>query len=199
MPDGLLALGGDLSPARLLEAYKRGIFPWFSEEDPPLWWCPDPRCVLYPDKIRVSHSMKPLLRKDVFQFRVNMDFEGVMRGCQNTPRPGQDGTWITEDIIEAYTALHKMGVAHSAEAWQDGKLVGGLYGLRLGKVFFGESMFSSVSNSSKWVFIKWVEQLRGEGVQLVDCQVETEHLLSLGAELIPRGLFLEHLNAWVGP
>jgi leucyl/phenylalanyl-tRNA--protein transferase len=197
MPDGLLALGGDLSPARLLEAYRRGIFPWFSEEDPPLWWCPDPRCVLYPDRIRVSHSMKPLLKRGAFQFRVNTDFEGVMRGCQHVPRPGQDGTWITEEIIESYTALHRMGVAHSAEAWLDGKLVGGLYGLRIGKVFFGESMFSTVSNSSKWVFIKWVEKMKEEGVMLIDCQVETAHLLSMGAELIPRRRFLGHLNAWI--
>lgn len=191
LPDGLLAVGGDLSPERLLAAYRRGIFPWYNEGEPPLWWSPDPRCVLFPDKLRVSHSMRPLLRRDVFSFRINTDFANVMRGCQSATRPGQDGTWITEEVIDAYTRLHHIGVAHSAEAWQDGKLVAGLYGVLLGKVFFGESMFSTVSNGSKWAFAKWVEELRRRGVGLIDCQVETDHLMSLGAELIPRQRFGE--------
>lgn len=194
LPDGLLAVGGDLHPERLLEAYKKGIFPWFNEEEPPLWWSPDPRCVLLPEKLRISHSMKPLLRKSAFDFRVDTAFEEVMRCCQLSPRPGQDGTWITEEVIAGYTALHRMGHAHSAEAWQNGQLVGGLYGVRLGRVFFGESMFSFASNSSKYAFINWVQLLQSQGVEMIDCQVPTDHLMRLGAELISRKVFLEKLG-----
>ncbi len=191
LPDGLLAVGGDLHPQRLLAAYRKGIFPWFNEGEPPLWWCPDPRCVLFPEELHISHSMKPLLRKNVFDFRVNTAFEAVMNHCRNTPRAGQNGTWITDVVVEGYTMLHHLGYAHSAEVWQDGKLVGGLYGVWLGKIFFGESMFSLVPNGSKYAFLKWVENLRAAGVVLIDCQMPTAHLTSLGARLIPRKDFLK--------
>ena len=192
--EGLLAVGGDLSPARLLLAYRSGIFPWFGEDDPPLWWCPDPRFVLFPDELRVSKSMKALLRKEVFDFRLDTAFEAVLGACRDVPRRGQDGTWITDEILEGYTTLHRMGHAHSAEAWMDGELVGGLYGVLLGNVFFGESMFSRVSNASKFAFIRWVEILRAQGVVIIDCQVYTEHLQSLGARMIPRERFLNVLR-----
>ncbi len=191
LPDGLLAIGGDLRPERLLEAYRNGIFPWYNAGEPPLWWCPDPRCVLFPENLRVSHSMKSLLRKEAFEFRVNTAFEEVIRACRSAPRAGQDGTWITDEVVAGYTSLHRQGYAHSAEAWQDGQLVGGLYGVWLGRTFFGESMFSTVSNSSKYAFIHWVQALQAQGVTLIDCQVPTEHLMSLGAELIDRELFLD--------
>ena len=192
--EGLLAFGGDLSPARLLTAYRSGIFPWFSAEDPPLWWSPDPRFVLFPQELRVSKSMKVLLRKEAFDFRVDSAFEDVVRACRDTPRPGQDGTWITDEILEGYSALYGMGHAHSAEAWLDDELVGGLYGVLLGNVFFGESMFSHVSNASKYAFIGWVESLLERGVVIIDCQVYTEHLESLGARQIPRKHFLQILQ-----
>lgn len=190
LPDGLLAVGGDLHPQRLLAAYRQGIFPWFNEGEPPLWWCPDPRCVLFPKELHISHSMKPLLRKNAFDFRVNTAFETVMNHCRNTPRAGQDGTWITNEVVEGYMGLHRLGHAHSAEVWLEGKLVGGLYGVWLGKIFFGESMFSLVPNGSKYAFLKWVEKLREAGVILIDCQMPTEHLMSLGARLISRKDFL---------
>ena len=197
-PDGLLAIGGDLSPARLLKAYAAGIFPWYSE-DYILWWNPDPRFVLFPPALRISHSMKKLLRHPPFDFTVNADFAGVIRGCKMAARKDQDGTWITDDMEEAYIELHRLGFAHSAETWKDGRLVGGLYGIRLGKVFFGESMFSLVSNASKFAFIRYVQQLAEEGVRLIDCQVYTEHLESLGAEMIPREIFLGLLTQLVPP
>ncbi len=192
--EGLLAVGGDLSPARLLLAYRSGIFPWFGEDDPPLWWCPDPRFVLFPEELKVSKSMRVLLKKGAFDFRVDTAFSAVIGACRHTPRDGQDGTWITDEIVEGYTALHRAGNAHSAEAWQDGKLVGGLYGVLLGKIFFGESMFSHVSNASKYAFVRWVELLREKGVRLIDCQVPTAHLASLGARGIPRTEFLRILH-----
>ncbi|RYD52254.1 MAG: leucyl/phenylalanyl-tRNA--protein transferase [Sphingobacteriales bacterium] len=194
LPDGLLALGGDLRPERVLTAYRMGIFPWFSADEPPLWWCPDPRCVLYPEKLRISHSMKPLLRKKAFEFRIDSAFEQVVKQCRQTDRPDQDGTWITDEVEAGYTALHQMGYAHSAEAWNEDQLVGGLYGVQLGNVFFGESMFSQVANSSKYAFICWVQHLQSQGVRLIDCQVPTEHLMSLGAELIPREQFLTEIG-----
>lgn len=197
LDDGLLAIGGDLSTERLLLAYHNGIFPWFNEEEPPMWWCPDPRFVLYPHKLKVSKSMRQLLKRNTFEFRINSDFESVINHCRQTYREGQPGTWITDEVEASYTALHKMGYAHSAEAWQDGKLVGGLYGIRLGKVFFGESMFSHVSNASKYAFISYVEQLKAEGVELIDCQIYTEHLESLGAEMIPRTDFLAQLHGLI--
>lgn len=193
LPDGLLAVGGDLSIERLLLAYRSGIFPWY-DDDMPLWWSPDPRFVLFPEKLKVSKSMKQLLRKEAFIFTTNKAFEQVIRNCQQAPRPGQDGTWINEDIIAAYTELHRMGFAHSAEVWRDDELVGGLYGIRMGHMFFGESMFSKQSNASKYAFIKYIQQLQAEGVQLVDCQVYTEHLESLGAEMIPRSAFMHLLK-----
>lgn len=193
LPDGLLAIGGDLSIERLLLAYRSGIFPWYDDETP-LWWSPDPRFVLFPEKLKVSKSMKQLLKKGAFTFTTNQAFEEVIRNCQKAPRPGQEGTWINEDIITAYTELHLLGFAHSAEAWKYGELVGGLYGIRMGNMFFGESMFSKQSNASKYVFIKYIQQLQTEGVQLVDCQVYTEHLESLGAEMIPRSVFMDMLK-----
>lgn len=188
-PDGLLAIGGDLSVERLLLAYKKGIFPWY-EGQTPLWWCPDPRFVLYPEDLKVSKSMKALLRKDAFTFTIDKAFASVIRACKQTPRRDQDGTWITDEVERAYTQLHELGHAHSAEVWQDGALVGGLYGIRLGKVFFGESMFSHVSNASKYAFISYVEHLKTEGVSLIDCQVYTTFLESLGARMIPRSAFV---------
>lgn len=194
MPDGLLAAGGDLGVDRLLLAYRSGIFPWYNEEDPPLWWSPDPRFVLFPDELKVSKSMKQVIKRNEFQFRVNTAFRQVIQNCSLIKREGQPGTWITSDIINAYTALHQVGYAHSAEAWQHGELVGGLYGVLLGKVFFGESMFSHVSNASKFAFINWVRLLREQGVVLIDCQVHTPHLESLGAKMISRDNFIDIIN-----
>lgn len=195
-PDGLLAVGGDLSAERLLTAYRSGIFPWYNEDEPPMWWSPDPRFVLYPEELKVSKSMARVLKSGVFEFRVNTAFEAVIGQCSQAPRPGQDGTWITQDIIDAYTHLHRAGYAWSAEAWQGGVLVGGLYGVRLGRVVFGESMFSHADNSSKFALINWVRQLREEGVALIDCQVHTRHLESLGARMIPRVVFVEALDRY---
>lgn len=189
--DGLLAVGGDLSAERLLLAYRSGIFPWYNEEDPILWWSPDPRFVLFPEKLRVSKSMKQVLKKGVFDYRCNTAFEEVIRACAAAPREGQPGTWINEDMIAAYVRLHSLGIAQSAESWQDGQLVGGLYGLRLGNIFFGESMFSKVSNASKTAFIRLVWELQMEGVTMIDCQMHTPHLESLGAEAISRDDFLK--------
>jgi leucyl/phenylalanyl-tRNA--protein transferase len=187
-PDGLLAIGGDLSPERLLLAYKQGIFPWY-EGDHILWWSPDPRFILFPDEIKISKSMKVLLKKDAFDFTINKAFEKVIRHCKKIKRPGQRGTWITDEVEMAYACMHKLGYAVSAETWRDGVLVGGVYGLKLGKIFFGESMFSEVSNASKYAFIKLVQNLKQGGVELVDCQVYTEHLESLGAKMISRKEF----------
>lgn len=198
MEDGLLAAGGDLDTERLLLAYRSGIFPWY-DEDIPLWWCPDPRFVLYPGELKVSKSMKTLLRRDVFEFTVNKAFGEVIANCSKAERKGQDGTWISDDIVRAYTRLHQLGYAWSAESWQDGQLVGGLYGIRMGGVFFGESMFSKQSNASKYAFIKWVQLMEDEGVQLVDCQVYTEHLESLGARMIPRQDFIAQLHQLIPP
>jgi leucyl/phenylalanyl-tRNA---protein transferase len=192
-PDGLLAIGGDLSPERLLLAYRNGIFPWY-EGEYILWWCPDPRCVLFPKELKVSHSMKQLLKKDAFQFTINAAFNEVIKACKETNRKSQASTWITDEVEIAFGRMHSLGYAHSAEVWLNGQLVGGLYGLRMGKVFFGESMFSRVSNASKYAFIKYVQQLQLEGVELVDCQVHTTHLESMGARMIPRKDFLRLLN-----
>jgi leucyl/phenylalanyl-tRNA--protein transferase len=190
LPDGLLAIGGDLNPERLLFAYRSGIFPWYNEGDPPMWWSPDPRFVLYPEKLIVSHSMKAVLRKGVFEYRFNTAFKAVIEGCASVRRNYGAGTWISDEMIAAYTKLHEMGLAYSAEAWQDGELAGGLYGIRIRKIFFGESMFSHVSNASKAAFIHLVGDLQSEGVKLIDCQVPTPHLASLGAEPISREAFL---------
>ena len=192
-PDGLLAVGGDLSTERLLLAYRSGIFPWY-EVYLILWWCPDSRFVLFPQELVVSKSMRSVIKKNTFSFTINQVFAEVINNCKRIARKDQDSTWITDEVKNAYIELHKKGFAHSAEAWQDGKLVGGLYGVRLGNVFFGESMFSHVSNASKFAFISYIEQLISEGVQLIDCQVYTEHLESLGARMISRKRFMELIS-----
>jgi len=191
--DGLLAMGGDLSPERLVLAYRSGIFPWF-EGDTPLWWCPDPRFVIFPNNLKVSKSMQQLFKKNAFRFTINTAFADVIIQCKTTQRRGQSSTWITEAVRTAYNHLHSLGYAHSAEAWLGDELVGGCYGIRLGHVFFGESMFSRVSNASKYAFIKYTEQLKREGVGLIDCQVYTEHLESLGARMIAREQFIQLLG-----
>ena len=193
LPDGLLAIGGDLSTERLILAYRNGIFPWF-DDDTPMWWSPDPRFVLFPEELKVSKSMKQLIKKNAFDFSVDSNFKDVITNCQKTLRRDQDGTWITEDVRNAYIQLHEIGYAHSAETWHEGKLVGGLYGIRMGKAFFGESMFSHQSNASKYAFIKMVQLLKEEGVQLIDCQVHTNHLESLGARMIPRVEFITRIS-----
>ncbi len=192
--NGILAVGGDLSPDRLIEAYSTGIFPWFSENEPIIWWAPDPRCVLYPQNIKVSKSMKQILRKDIFTISFDTDFNTVIKECAIQNRPGQDGTWITDEMLAAYIKLHEMGLAHSVEVKKEGQLVGGLYGVSIGKAFFGESMFFKESNASKVAFIHLVNFLQQNNFKLIDCQVETSHLISLGAELIPRELFMQQLD-----
>jgi len=194
MPDGLLAAGGDLGVERLLLAYRSGIFPWYNEDEIPLWWSPDPRFVLFPDELKVSKSMQRVIRNHEFNFKVNTAFNEVICNCAHTKRKGQPGTWISEDIVEAYTRLYELGYAYSAEAWHEGSLAGGLYGILLGNIFFGESMFSVKSNASKFAFIKWVELLKEQGVVLIDCQVHTGHLESLGAEMIGRERFMEIIS-----
>ncbi|MBN2614678.1 MAG: leucyl/phenylalanyl-tRNA--protein transferase [Bacteroidales bacterium] len=193
-PDGLLAVGGDLSPERLLAAYRSGIFPWFSDENPILWWSPDPRMVLIPKEFKRYKSLRRVVEKGIFQVTFDRDFERVMRFCGAVPRKGQEGTWITEDMIRAYAALHKMGVARSVEVWQDGELVGGLYGLLIGKVFFGESMFHRVTDASKVALWHWVDYLLESGVELIDAQQETGHLKRMGARLIARESFITLLR-----
>ena len=196
--DGLLAIGGDLSPERLLLAYRSGIFPWFNEDEPICWWSPDPRFVLYPDELKVSNSMKTVLQNGKFRFTVNRAFSNVIQNCKTVSRYGQDGTWISPAMQQAYTTLHELGYAHSAETWQDGELIGGLYGIRLGNIFFGESMFSLKPNASKFAFINYIKQLQLENVQLIDCQLHTNHLESLGAEMIPREIFAKILASNTG-
>ena len=196
--DGLLAIGGDLSEGRLLLAYRSGIFPWYNEDEPICWWSPDPRFVLYPHELKVSSSMKTVLQNGKFRFTINRAFDEVIKHCKTTSRDGQSGTWISPAMITAYTHLNVSGYAHSAEAWLNGKLVGGLYGVRLGNVFFGESMFSLENNASKFAFIKYVRQLQKEAVKLVDCQLHTNHLESLGAKMITRELFLQLLTKNTG-
>ena len=196
--DGLLAIGGDLCTERLLLAYRSGIFPWYNEDEPICWWSPDPRFVLYPDKLIVSSSMKTVLQNGKFRFTTNRAFIQVIQNCKTVSRKEQDGTWISPAMQKAYTALHQLGYAHSAETWLDGKLVGGLYGIRLGNIFFGESMFSLKTNASKFAFINYVQQLQKENVQLIDCQLHTNHLQSMGARMIPRELFMQILAANTG-
>jgi len=193
--NGIVCAGGNLSPGMLLSAYRRGIFPWFSEGEPILWWSPDPRFVLFPDRLHVSRTMVRILKRRRFELSVDRDFPAVIRSCAKAPRPGQRGTWITEDMIEAYLELNRLGLAHSAEARLDGELVGGLYGVALGDVFFGESMFSRADDASKAAFIPLVWRLREEGFTLVDSQVYTDHLAGLGAREIPRTDYLRFLAA----
>lgn len=190
--DGFLAIGGDLSPERLILAYQNGIFPWYNENDPILWWSPPLRMVLFPDELYVSKSMKKLFREEAFSVTYNTCFEQVIRNCAVTERVGQEGTWINNDIIEAYCLLHKQGKAHSVEVWHEGALVGGFYGIRMGKVFCGESMFSHKSNASKYGFIHFVKNTTD--IELIDCQVYSSHLESLGAREIPREEFLKILK-----
>lgn len=190
---GLLAIGGDLSPERLLLAYRSGIFPWYNEDEPICWWSPDPRFVLYPAELKISKSMKTVLQNGKYRFTTNRAFEQVIQNCKTVARQGQDGTWISPAMQKAYTNLHELGYTHSAETWQDSQLVGGLYGIRLGNIFFGESMFSLKPNASKFAFINYVRQLQKENVQLIDCQLHTYHLESLGARMIPRKEFIEML------
>ncbi|WP_343488116.1 leucyl/phenylalanyl-tRNA--protein transferase [Allomuricauda sp. d1] len=192
--EGLLAIGGDLSTERLLLAYRSGIFPWFNEDSLILWWSPDPRMVLYPEKVKVSKSMKKVIRDDQFRLTKNAYFERVIDSCAKMDRKGQEGTWITPMMKSAYLRLHELGHAKSYEVWQDDILVGGLYGIDLGHVFCGESMFSTVSNASKFAFIHLANDLNKKGYCLIDCQVYTRHLESLGAEKMARNEFIEILQ-----
>jgi len=192
--DGLLAIGGDLSPERLLLAYQLGIFPWFDGEVP-LWYIPDPRFVLHPSEIRISNSMKQVIRSGKFRFTTNKAFEEVIDQCSKIKREGQGGTWITAKMKDAYIQLHRLGYAHSAEAWLNGNLAGGLYGVKMGSVFCGESMFSKESNASKFAFIEFSNLLITQNLRLIDCQVYTSHLESLGAKMISREEYLSFLPA----
>ncbi|MBA1265218.1 leucyl/phenylalanyl-tRNA--protein transferase [Stutzerimonas stutzeri] len=195
-PNGLLAAGGDLSPERLLAAYRHGCFPWYQEGQPLLWWSPDPRTVLYPEELHISRSLRKTLRQGIFQITFDQAFKAVIEGCA-APRSYANGTWITPAMQDAYLQLHRMGIAHSVEVWQDGHLVGGLYGLAMGQLFFGESMFSRVTDASKAGFVTWVEHLRERDFKLIDCQMPTQHLASLGARTIPRKTFAEALARYL--
>jgi leucyl/phenylalanyl-tRNA--protein transferase len=192
--EGILAVGGDLSPERLIAAYSSGVFPWFSDDEPIIWWAPDPRFVLFPKQLKVSKSMKQLLKQNQFAVTFDTQFNAVIQACANQNRPGQAGTWITKEMLKAYKKLHKMGLSHSVEVWKENKLVGGLYGVSLGKAFFGESMFFNESNASKFGFIHLVEFLMLHHFEFIDCQIETEHLKSLGANFIPRANFMNLLE-----
>ncbi len=196
-PNGLIAIGGDLSPQRILRAYQQGIFPWFSQGDPLLWWSPDPRMVLFPNELNIARSLKKVVNQQLFDIRINTAFEQVMTACANTLRPEQDGTWIMPEMIKAYTQLHEMGYAHSVEAWQNGQLVGGCYGLKIGRMFYGESMFHHVSNASKVAFVHLVQWLQQAHVGMIDCQMNTPLLASFGAREIPRTRFIETLESLV--
>jgi len=192
--DGILAIGGDLSPERLQLAYKNGIFPWFNEDEPIIWWSPDPRMVLFLDELIVSKSMRNILNRNCFKLTFNQSFRDVVSNCQQVKRNGQTGTWITRDMIEAYCKLNELGIAKSVEVWQDDQLVGGLYGMDLGHIFCGESMFSLVSNASKVAFIGLAKQLKKDNYSLLDCQVYNEHLESLGCREIDREAFMAILK-----
>ena len=193
--EGLLAVGGDLSPERLSLAYRHGIFPWYNPGSPILWWSPDPRMVLYPKNIRISKSMRQVFKSDRFQLTKNTRFKEVIENCSNIERTGQKGTWISEEMKRAYIILHEIGMAVSYEVWEDADLVGGLYGIDLGHVFCGESMFSKVSNASKFAFIRLAEECLRKGYSLIDCQLYTKHLESLGAKEIPREDFIAVLRS----
>lgn len=195
-PNGLLAAGGDLSPRRLIDAYAHGIFPWYNAGEPILWWSPSPRMVLFPNELKVSRSLKKTIRNRAYEVRLDHSFTSVMQGCAQS-RKGQSGTWITPVMIEAYTQLHRMGIAHSAETWVDGELVGGLYGIALGRMFYGESMFTNVTDASKIAFVHLVWQLKRWGFEMIDCQMKTAHLSSLGAREIPRADFLRRVTQLV--
>jgi len=190
--EGLLAIGGNLSPQMLVNAYRIGAFPWLNENDPILWWCPDPRLVLFPKEVKVSKSMKQVLKKGGFTFSINQDFESVIKAC--SALRVEEGTWISPEMIDAYVQLHYLGLASSVEVWQNNALVGGLYGVQLGKVFYGESMFSVVSNASKAALIYWCLHCLSAGIELIDCQQSTAHLKSMGAKEISRKAFINLLN-----
>lgn len=192
--DGILAVGGDLSSERLVQAYRRGIFPWYSEGLPILWHCPNPRFVLLPEQLHVPKSLRKVMRRGDFSIRLDTHFEGVIDGCAKTRRPGQRGTWITRDMRKAYVELHRLGLAHSCEAWQGDVMVGGLYGVSLGAAFFGESMFATVDDASKVAFSTLVEWMRSWGIKLIDCQQETAHLARFGATAWPRDRFARELE-----
>ena len=192
-PNGLLAAGGSLTPARLLDAYRHGIFPWFNADDPILWWSPDPRMVLFPQEFKISRSLRRTLRNGTCEIRTDTAFEQVMRACA-APRGGQAGTWIHEEMIAAYAELHRMGHAHSVESWLDGKLTGGLYGVSIGRMFYGESMFSRHANASKVALARLSAQLHHWNFGMIDCQMNTPHLASLGAREIPRTEFVQRLQ-----
>ncbi|MBS1191623.1 MAG: leucyl/phenylalanyl-tRNA--protein transferase [Rhodocyclaceae bacterium] len=191
---GLLAVGADLAPERLLEAYRNGIFPWGTLDGFPLWYSPDPRMVLFPEEVRISRSLQRTLRRGQYEVRLDTDFAAVIEGCAQTPRHGQDGTWITDDMRSAYIRLHELGWAHSVETYQEGELAGGLYGLAIGGMFYGESMFSRRTDASKIAFVHLVRFLAREKFGMVDCQMRTAHLATLGAREIPRRLFLNRLS-----
>lgn len=193
-PNGLIAIGGDLGLSRLLSAYRQGIFPWFSDGEPILWWSPDPRMVLFPDELKISGSLKKTLKKQKFEVRFNTAFREVITACSSTLRHGQNGTWITQDIIDAYCGLHDAGYAISAEAWLDCKLVGGCYGVKIGSMFYGESMFHHVTDASKVAFASLVQHLKTLGIGMIDCQMKTAHLASLGAREIQREEFIKKLT-----
>ena len=192
--EGILAIGGDLSTQRLLLAYRNGIFPWYTDDEPIIWWCPNPRFVLFPDEIKISKSMRAVIKKQTYSFTINNCFNNVIKNCKTINREGQSDTWISEEVIDAYTNLHNLGYALSAETWKNNKLVGGLYGVKMGNIFFGESMFSLSPNASKFAFIQLVQYLKNEGVKLIDCQVYTNHLESLGAKMIDRNDFMRLLE-----
>lgn len=195
--EGLLAFGGDLSPERIIIAYSNGIFPWFNENEPLFWWSLDPRLVIRPGEMRVSKSLRHTIRSGRYECRIDTDFEGVMRHCAQTPREGQDGSWITDEMVEAYVQLHHLGLAHSFETYHEGTLVGGLYGVALGKLFCGESMFHLMTDASKVAFFHLHNFLVEHGFKLIDCQQETKHLLSLGAYTISRQEYLEEIRQLV--
>ncbi|WP_374348724.1 leucyl/phenylalanyl-tRNA--protein transferase [Chitinimonas sp.] len=192
-PNGLLAAGGDLSPERLLSAYRQGIFPWYAPGEPILWWSPNPRMVLFPQQLHVSRSLQKVLRHRPYEVRFDSAFAEVMAGCANSARPGQNGTWISPDMIAAYCRLHALGWAHSAECWMDGELVGGLYGVAIGRMFYGESMFARRPDASKIAFVHLVRWLDAHGFAMIDCQMHTDHLARFGASEIDRALFLQQL------
>ncbi|QBQ53607.1 leucyl/phenylalanyl-tRNA--protein transferase [Nitrosococcus wardiae] len=192
-PNGLLAVGGDLSPERLITAYRKGIFPWYNQGQPILWWSPDPRLVLFPEQLHISRSLRKRLRRGTYRVTLDQDFPGVIQACAS-PRRDEEGTWITAEMESAYFRLHRIGIAHSVEAWEEDKLIGGLYGVSIGRIFFGESMFSQRPDASKVALVYLCRQLQQWGFPLLDCQIQSEHLQRLGAQTIPRDEFLHWLQ-----
>jgi leucyl/phenylalanyl-tRNA--protein transferase len=198
-PNGLIAIGGELTVKRLLEAYRHGIFPWYSEGEPILWWSPDPRMVLFPNELKVSRSLSKVLNKSLFEIRINSAFREVITACSNTSRPEQSGTWLSPEMIEAYCQLHAQGYAMSVESWQNDVLVGGCYGVKINRMFYGESMFHHVSDASKVAFVHLVRHLIQQHVALIDCQMRTSLLASFGGREIPRAHFMQQLSALIQP